>query len=388
MNTIHLYYHGGSANHGCEAIVRSTNKLLGPELTLWTTGMASDRTYALDSLLSLSEDIYSPAQKPSLKWFISAVHHKLTGKDYLHIKYAHSTFFSQIKRGDVCLSIGGDNYCYTGQDILGYYNRAIQQNGAKTVLWGCSVEPDLLRQTDIAKDIARYDLIVARESISYEALKRVNPNTILAPDPAFFLDAVELPLPDGFAPGNTVGVNVSPLIMKSESKSGITFESYRRLIEHILSKTDMSIALIPHVVEPGNDDREPLRTLYEDFSGNGRMIVIEDHDARKLKGFIARCRFFVGARTHATIAAYSCCVPTLVVGYSVKAKGIARDLFGTESNYVLPVQAIEDPETLVQAFCWLVRHEPEISTHLQNTLPTYKTGMDSAIRAVRSLCEK
>lgn len=388
MNSIYLYYHGGSANHGCEAIVRSTGKLLGPELTVWTTGIASDQAYALDSIVSLSEDICSPVQKPSLRWFLSAVHHKLTHTDYLHIKYAHNTFFSQIQRGDVCLSIGGDNYCYPGQDILAYYNRALHQKGAKTVLWGCSVEPELLEQADIARDIACYDLIAARETISYEALKKVNSNTILAPDSAFFLDAVELPLPDGFEPGNTVGINVSPLIMKSESKSGITFESYRRLIAHILTKTDMKIALIPHVVEPGNDDREPLQALYDAFSHSGRMVMIGDHDARQLKGFIARCRFFVGARTHATIAAYSSGVPTLVVGYSVKAKGIARDLFGTESNYVLPVQAIEDPETLVQAFCWMADHEPEISAHLQTTLPAYKAGMDPAVSAVRSLCEK
>ena len=49
---------------------------------------------------------------------------------------------------------------------------------------------------------------------------------------------------------------------------------------------------------------------------------------------------FIGARTHATIAAYSSCVPTLVVGYSIKARGIAKDLFGTDEGYVLPVQAL------------------------------------------------
>lgn len=385
---IHLYYHGGSANHGCEAIVRATNQLLGKGLTLWTTAITSDRTYELDTVVTLSEDLCKPTPKPSPRWFLSAIYHRLTHTDYLLVKYYHDIFFSQVKHGDVYLSIGGDNYCYAGQDILGYYNRAIHQKGANTVLWGCSVEPDLLEQAGIAKDIARYDLIVARETISYEALKKVNPNTILAPDPAFFLDPVELPLPDGFVPGNTVGINVSPLIMKSESKSGITFESYRRLIVHILTKTDMNIALIPHVVEPGNDDRVPLKSLYDAFSNSGRMVMIEDHDARQLKGYIARCRFFVGARTHATIAAYSSCVPTLVIGYSVKAKGIARDLFGTESNYVLPVQAIEDPETLVQAFCWIVKHESEISAHLQSTLPTYKVGMGSAVSAVRSLCKK
>ena len=388
MNNMYLYYHGGSANHGCEAIVRSTNRLLGSGLTLCTTGIVSDQSYALDSELLLFEDVYAPAKKPSSRWFLSAVHHKLTRTDYLHVKYAHYAFFSQIVSGDVCLSIGGDNYCYTGQDILGYYNRALHQRGAKTVLWGCSVEPELLKRKDIVKDIARYDLIVSRETISYEALKKVNPNTILAPDPAFFLESVELPLPKGFVPGNTVGINVSPLIIKSESRDGITFESYRRMIAYILEKTEMNIALIPHVVEPGNDDREPLLGLYNAFSDSGRIVLIKDHNAKQLKGFISRCRFFVGARTHATIAAYSSGVPTLVVGYSVKAKGIARDLLGTESNYVLPVQSIAEPETLTQAFLWLMEREQSIKAHLYDAMPTYKSKMESAVSAVKGLNKK
>lgn len=388
MNSMYLYYHGGSANHGCEAIVRSTNRLLGPGLTLCTTGIVSDLSYALDSELPLFEDVYAPAKKPSPRWFLSTVHHKLTRTDYLHVKYAHHAFFSQVAPGDICLSIGGDNYCYTGQDILGYYNRALHQRGAKTVLWGCSVEPELLKQEKIAADIANYDLIVARETISYKALKNVNPNTILAPDPAFFLDRIELPLPEGFSLNNTVGINVSPLIIKSESRDGITFESYRRLIAYILERTELNIALIPHVVESGNDDREPLLGLYNAFPDSGRIVLIKDHNAEQLKGFIARCRFFVGARTHATIAAYSSGVPTLVVGYSVKAKGIARDLLGTESNYVLPVQSIAEPETLTQAFLWLMEREQSIKAHLYDAMPTYKSKMESAVSAVKGLNKK
>ncbi len=388
MNTLHLYYHGGSSNHGCEAIVRSTNSLLKLPAILWTTNITSDRTYLLDSTLTILEDINKPVRKPSAKWFISAAQHKLTKTDYLHVKYAHSVFFSQVNPGDVCLSIGGDNYCYSGQDILGYYNRILHNKGAKTVLWGCSVEPDLLSRHDIAKDIARYDLIVARETISFEALKRTNPNTLLAPDPAFFLDTMESPLPNKFIPGNTVGINISPLIMKSESKPGIAFECYRRLIAYILANTDMNIALIPHVVEQGNDDREPMQALYNTFHDHSRIVMIEDQDAMRLKGIISQCRFFVGARTHSTIAAYSCCVPTLVVGYSVKAKGIARDLFGSETNYVLPVQAIENAETLPQFFSWMITHEQRIRCHLQNTIPLYQETMKPAIHMIRSLCEK
>lgn len=387
MGTIHFYYHGGSANHGCEAIVRSTHQLLGMEAKLWTTDIDSDRAYGLDSEVSLCEDRAIPPLKPFPKWFLSSVHHKLTHTDYLHIKFAHNDFFSQVKKGDICLSIGGDNYCYSGQDILAYYHQILRQKGAKTVLWGCSVEPELLEQAAISKDISSYDLIVARESISFAALNRINPNTVLAPDPAFFLETIAPPFANEIMLHNTVGINLSPLIMCSEAKGGIAFDSYRRLLEFILQHTDMNIALIPHVVEPGNDDRVPLQALQDTFHNSERILLIDDHDARQLKGIISRCRFFIGARTHATIAAYSSCVPTLVVGYSVKAKGIAKDLFKNEAHYVIPVQSISNPDTLTQAFQWLIEQEAATKSRLQTFLPEYKSRMEPAIAAVRSLME-
>ena len=99
--------------------------------------------------------------------------------------------------------------------------------------------------------------------------------------------------------------------------------------------------------------------------------MIEDHDCQQLKGYIASCRLFIGARTHATIAAYSSCVPTLVVGYSVKARGIAKDLFGTEEQYVLPVQKLQEPEELLQAFRWLLQNEDMQRNHLTEIMPGY-----------------
>ena len=327
---IKLYYHGGSGNHGCEAIVRSTAKILDVPLTLWSSAPESDRAYGLDHVIQLHEDRKAPLR--GLDSLAFKVHHKLTGSDYLYTTSAHKAFFSSVRAGDIYLSIGGDNYCYAGKDILGHYNEAIHKRGAKTVFWGCSFEPTDMDEP-IARDIARYDLITARESISYEVLKAVNPRTIQVADPAFVLESICLPLPEGWQEGNMIGINASPLILQNAKDEGSAFEAYRRLISHILESTDCAVALIPHVVLEGNDDRVPLRRLYEEFAATGRVLLVEDHNCCELKGFISRCRMFVGARTHATIAAYSSCVPTLVLGYSVKSKGIARDIFGTDEHY-------------------------------------------------------
>lgn len=365
---INLYYHCGSANHGCEAIVRATSKLLNTRATLWSTAPDADIAYGLSDIVNIYEDTKQPPT--GIRLFEFKVHHKLTGSDYLYTKFEHKDFFSSVHPGDTCFSIGGDNYCYGGNEYLGYYNRIIHEKGGKTVLWGCSFEPSEM-DAATAKDIARYDLITARESISYEALRAVNPNTILVADPAFALDKVELPLPDGWQAGNTIGVNASPLIMQSAKDGGMAYEAYRRLIKRILERTDSTVALIPHVVIATNDDRIPLRNLYDEFASTGRVLMVEDHNCCELKGYISRCRMFIGARTHATIAAYSTCVPTLVLGYSVKSKGIARDIFGSEEHYVLPVQEMQNPDELANGFEWLLDHESEIHAHLKNVMPAY-----------------
>ena len=60
-------------------------------------------------------------------------------------------------------------------------------------------------------------------------------------------------------------------------------------------------------------------------------------------------------------------MPTLVVGYSVKAAGIAQDLFGSQEHYVLPVQSLKDQQDLVCEFQWLMEQENSIREHLQKT---------------------
>ena len=92
-------------------------------------------------------------------------------------------------------------------------------------------------------------------------------------------------------------------------------------------------------------------------------------------------------QVHATIAAYSSCVPTLVVGYSVKARGIAKDLFGSWENYVLPVQTLEKKEDLTEAFLWLQKQEEAIRSRLTAEMPGYRERAREAGKLIRRLAE-
>lgn len=380
MKKIVLYFHGGSKNHGCEAIIRSTAKILGDNLTVYSTHPEEDYQYLLDKVVSIKSD--SANRLSLLEKIKVAVLYKLFRSDYAYVTLTHKNFIKDIKKGDIYLSVGGDNYCYDGREILGFYNKIIHKKGAKTVLWGCSFDPADLT-IEIEKDLARYDLIVARESISYNVLKKINSNTVLLPDPAFQLDCEYIELPRGFCKNQTIGINLSPLVSKY-ANGNMIFQNYVNLVRWILDNTNYNIALIPHVVTDGSNDRTILLKLYKMFEKTNRVLDISDFNCMQLKSLISQCNYFIGARTHATIAAYSTGVPTLVVGYSVKAKGIARELFGTDENYVLPVQSLKNENDLIDAFIWLMNNEHSIRDRLNKMMPEYREKILNA----RALIDK
>lgn len=388
-----VYMHAGSGNHGCEAIVNSLCHMIKEKVKLVSYFGEEDERYSLKELCEIRGERRFENHKAAHVLYYG--YRKLTGDRESFIRYRYGDVFKK-EAAPLAISIGGDNYCY--ENMLGdlrLANSAFNRRGTRTALLGCSIEPELLKRKEIAEDLRKYHTIIARESITYEALKEAFgktskeisektdkgmaeavsggcPEVLCFPDPAFTLMAKELPLPEGFALGNTVGINVSPMIQDNEKKSGVTMENHKELISFIIQNTDMQITLIPHVVWERNDDRGPLHELYRAFADTGRVVEIGDGGCEELKGFIGRCRFFVGARTHATIAAYSMGVPTLVAGYSVKARGIARDLFGTDENYVLPVQSLEKKDDLTKGFQWLLSHEKEVREKLGEVMPGYK----------------
>lgn len=371
-----LYPHGGSGNHGCEAIVRSSKRLVDAELSLYSNDKEQDKLYGLGDVCSLF-NAECPITRRSLNYWTAIVKQRLFGCSDALDELVFQHIINEAKKSDYFLSIGGDNYCYGTNNFIYLVNRMIDKAGVKRILWGASVEPDSLKG-QLLDDMKGFYKIWARESLTYEALVAKGlKQTVLLPDPAFALEKKCLPLPEGFVDGNTVGINVSPLIIGCETSKGVTLNNYIRLIEYIISNTDMNVALIPHVVWPHNDDRKPLTQLYDMFMDSGRVCMIEDHNCEELKGYISRCRFMVTARTHASIAAYSTCVPTLVVGYSVKARGIAKDLFGTDENYVIPVQSLKEEKDLLEAFKWLQNNETSVRTHLCGFIPEYVTRLES-----------
>jgi colanic acid/amylovoran biosynthesis protein len=292
-------------------------------------------------------------------------------------KILYNKVLKAAQENDLIFIIGADNYDKT----YGMFNRIHSLNvlirkycKSKTVLFDCSLEEKHI-DNEVVKDMNLFDIVTARESITLENFNKVlDENKVCYfPDPAFVMEPKECSLPYGWKDGYMIGINVSALVTRSKygSNQEIVLKSYFKLIDYILKNTELSIILVPHVMQGA--DLSVLRVLYERFVETKRVILIENEflKAPELKYVISKCRFFIGARTHSTIAAYSSCVPTIVIGYSVKSRGIARDLFGTEDNYVIPVSDLGTQKELVDAFKWLQANENEIRQHLNEIMPQY-----------------
>ena len=218
-----------------------------------------------------------------------------------------------------------------------------------------------------------FDGVTVRESLSLEALKSstFSKNIYFYPDPAFGM-AVEKPELD-FPEGDIVAINASNLMMspKYGNTAEMIYANYRCLIEYCLNILNLKVLLLPHVMKSA--DLSVLRNIRESFKDNEKVYLLEDETltAPQLKYIISKCRFLITSRTHASIAAYSTGVPVLVIGYSVKSRGIAEDIFGDSEHYVLPLDQMNEETTLRDRFKWIAAHEDEIRRELGASMPSY-----------------
>lgn len=374
-----FYSHGGCENHGCEAIVRTLSAMIKngrPEsvIKLYTLNAQSDKAGDLPNIDETEEFNYT--RPVSSLGFMQKL--KISSLSRKSQKSADEYFYSlscknpSLKDNDVYVSVGGDNYCYGDGHMAAAFNRELKKLGKKTVLWGCSVGEEDLSEYKI-KDLKTFDLIVTRESMTYETLINcgIDKNTVLYPDPAFTLD-IDTAFGSSFeVKPNTLGFNISSLIGEYAGE-GESIESIAiGFLRYVLENSDKNILLIPHVTKKEDGDQLILGRIAEKLGSDRVSVVPDTLTATQYKSIISRCEMFIGARTHATIAAYSTCVPTLVIGYSVKSKGIAKDIFSDYNGLVVPVSEITDAQKLIKAYVSFEEKAEIYRNVLKEKMPGY-----------------
>ena len=373
-----MFFHGGSNNRGCEAIIRTAAQLLKADAHVKKLALAShdpDSDLIVPHIDVVHLDQPTVLDRYSLYGLLSALSVKFFKNESLAFRKIHENIIKLIPQYDVFISIGGDNYCYGEQPGIYEIDRQIKKSGKKLVLWGASIGEEDMSEAKI-KDLKTFDLSLVRESLTEAILKNAGiQNVKLVADGAFLMEKSELPLPEGWQEGKTVGFNFSPLVFKKNPESK---KAAFALVQHILDTTDFTVCFVPHVIIPGNDDYRILQEFYGFFCDTGRIILLPNTlNAMEYKGYIARMKFFIGARTHATIAAYSSLIPTMVLGYSVKSKGIAKDIFG-EEKLVLDLSEISDAAKLIEKFEEMKSEETEINEVLSRRIPEIRTMAEKA----------
>ena len=375
MKRIIMFEHASSRNHGCEAIVRSTVNILGNyNYFLETKDIEGDIKFGLNNLVNLLELKPAEVNRNSLKGIEMRARARLNPQfDYesLECLYRNRPL---TKKCSFALSIGGDNYCYGGiiNSMRDKIN-AFKMKNIPIVLWGCSIGRENLYQSAV-EDLKKYNIISSRESLTTEALFDVGirDNVISCSDPAFTLDTEPVMWQrQVLKEEKIVGINVSDFMKYYNAYPNATYNNFYTLIDYILKNTDYYIVMIPHVTQEGNDDRIPIAKLASQFSSNRVLVFDEDFNCMQLKYIISKCKMFIGCRTHSTIAAYSTCVPTLVVGYSVKAQGICRDIFGSDKDLLIDARKFENDYDLTNKFIAFKERENELRKHLENVMPDY-----------------
>lgn len=400
MNKIILCGHTGSQNRGCEAIMRSTEKIIhmiDPNIEI--LGMTFDKGYdvkiGLDKILKLISYPKKNIMDKAFSFFAKKV---LKNPEYANGFY-YKDLDNILDHHSVAMNVGGDTYCY-GTPYLSYaLNNILKKKNVPNIFWGCSVEDNAYQDKRMKEDIDKYKFIFVRESISCDHIRKcVNDSSkiYMTCDPAFHLNMKATELPDGFVENNTVGINLSPLVFKDcHDENDSMYSNVKRFIDYILENTDMNVCLIPHVynIADNTQDIYVLNKIRHMCESDRISIVDKELSCEELKYIISKCRFFVGARTHATIAAYSTGVPTIVISYSVKSRGIARDLFGDEKGYAVSWKSLINKDDLASLFEEvLLKNEAKIRERYTQILPEYTesivVSLKDALKRLEVINEK
>ena len=374
--------HLDSGNRGCEGIARGTIQILGLDKQKYC---ALESDIANDNITGLSNVVsYYPKRSNKLANLFGKIRRKIifdkNKKNRMAYEFKYKGFLRRINNQDITFITGGDMLCYDDNEV-NYLTEYLHSNGLESVLWGCSVGRE-----NITKEKERilnfFSCITTRESLTYEFLKNeLNlKNVFLFPDPAFVLEAEEVELPD-YMYGNSVGVNLSNFVSANVDDSTIFGKNIKNLFEYILRNTDLNIVLIPHVFWAGQDDRLVCDYYKNIYKNNNRVYVLESDKLNycQIRYIISKLKFFIGARTHAMISAYSMCVPSLALGYSIKSRGIAKDVNMPEYT-VIDYRELNDDYEIVNKFKMLQNDEEIIRTTLKITMPGYiKKAYDAKV---------
>lgn len=225
-------------------------------------------------------------------------------------------------------------YCFLPQTIGPFENGKIKESAIKS--------------------IKKASLCMARDKQSYDFVTKNIPhqkNVCECIDVAFYLPYETIKQDASYI---HVGINISALLWNGgytrNNQFGLKCEYQslvRQLIDYFLNQKNVKVHLVPHVVGVNRtveNDYAVSYYLWREYNHPNLILAPFALGPIEIKSYIAGLDFFIGARMHATIGAFSAGVPVVPMAYSRKFNGLFLDtLF---YNNMVDMKTMDNDEVL------------------------------------------
>lgn len=226
----------------------------------------------------------------------------------------------------------------------------------------------------IAKDILRNAYYVCARDLTSSNLvsKLINKPVDTFTDIALGLNSksIDMNLDEGI---KHIGINVSALLWNGGYANNnqfdlkVNYQDYiKKLIVNIHNTGEYKIHLIPHVYNESDSGIENDYAICLILQKEFPYCIVPEcyHLPSEIKRYISNMDFFIGARMHATIAAFSTRVVTVPFSYSRKFEGLFNSV-----NYLFTINAreLETEDALRQTISYINRRD-ELASAQQNSL--------------------
>jgi polysaccharide pyruvyl transferase WcaK-like protein len=203
----------------------------------------------------------------------------------------------------------------------------------------------------ITQFLNKVDMKLLREELSYQYIQKMGVRTdsvYVTADLGFILPCApknrvrEIMVVEGIVKNNRplIGLSLSQRIARWAFPEAVAFkEKYEgyieimaQLAEYLVDELNATIIFIPHCMGPYkvNDDTLVFKHIYHRAKKKVRCYMktlTHLYSPEELKGLIAQCDLFIGARTHSVINAATMNIPFIAITYSShKTRGIIGNM--------------------------------------------------------------
>ncbi len=377
-------------NHGVEALVVTTIDQLRQRLKK-AKFLVLDRMPEYDSSRVKSPDVSFKLDETVRPLFSTKLrrtllqlsdHVEAFGREY-------QSTIRDLEKADAVVASGGDVFCseYGHRSLLSHLEplRIARKAGVPVFIHAQSIGPFKNKEdTNAFLSVARgVTHITVRERMTYdyvtEQLQLPKDRVSFTADPAFLLSKTQARWREHFGFGMdrpVIALSTSQAICNWMGSDYQThFQIWTAVIHWLRRELDAGLILIPHVQELSskNDDRILATDLARHFQFDRNIqIAGGDFSASDFKGIISQCDMVIAERMHAAIAGLSSGIPTVVIGYSVKAEGILNDLLDADTvkkSVLIPIKEFLDETIACDRVQRAWNQRKEITQRLRAQLP-------------------